>query len=805
MGLRRAPAVTPAGAPTTVRRPRLQRSSSGEYGWAPDNQGRSRRSGGDARGQAAGSAPGPDRGWVPDQDADGAWEAGPRSVVAAIGPDAVETFGRMLRVGAGWTTTLIVTGYPAEVGLAWLDAVLRGTVRLDVAVHIEPLPPATAAAGLRKSRARLESTRRLDADRGRLGDPLTDIAAQDAADLADRLARGQTRLFRVGVYLTVHAPTRPALAEAVAQVQAAAASVLLDTRPATWRHLQGWTSTLPLGHDALRMRRVFDTDALALSFPLASPDLPGPLPGESTPAAGVLLGVTDPTGTPGGIGSGAAAATAGGGVVWWDRWSQHNHNSLVLARSGAGKSYLVKLEILRSLYDDVHVAVIDPDDEYAALAAAVGGARIALGAPGVRVNPLDIPAGDRRPDALTRRALFLHTLVTVLLGHALPPAERAALDHAITCTYAAAGISNHPRTWSRPAPLLRDLAASLGRAAGHDPTGEPASTAPGVTASGLTAGVTAAGDMRSAAATLQARLAPWITGSFRALFDGPTTTAARGRLVVWSTRHLPDELRAAGMLLALDAIWRDVDHPCTSTASTTAGSSDPEGVAGWADGPDPSASGDADLYVDRDTGAGNPWVRAAHPDGAGGSRRRRLVVVDEAWTLMREGEGARFLFRLAKAARKRNAGLTVVTQDVADLLGSEVGQAVAANAATQILMRQAPQAIDVVGHAFGLTEGEAHMLLAAGRGHALLVAGSGTRVAFRTVASPREHALATTGLEATTRAPHTGDPATVPSSQPPRTSPSPSLSASASQPAPERQPRRSTGRPPQRRTPGGAR
>jgi type IV secretory pathway VirB4 component len=127
---------------------------------------------------------------------------------------------------------------------------------------------------------------------------------------------------------------------------------------------------------------------------------------------------------------------------------------------------------------------------------------------------------------------------------------------------------------------------------------------------------------------------------------------------------------------------------------------------------------------------------------------RRLVVVDEAWTLLREGEGARFLFRLAKAARKRNAGLTVVTQDVADLLGSDLGHAVAANAATQILMRQAPQSIDAVAAAFALTAGEAQMLLAAGRGQALLVAGGGVRVAFRTVASPKEHALATTGLDA---------------------------------------------------------
>ncbi|GLL03711.1 VirB4 family type IV secretion system protein [Dactylosporangium matsuzakiense] len=566
------------------------------------------------------------------------------ALAAAIGPAAVESTPRYLHVGDGYTAVLIITGYPPEVGLAWLDPLLAWPGRVDVVQHIEPIPAASAATRLRRQRARLESNRRLDFDKGRLGDPVTDAAAEDAADLADRVARGAARLFRVGHYLCVHAPTPDDLEEAVADVRAAAASVLLDTQLATWRQLPGWTSTLPLGVDALRMRRVFDTDALAAAFPLASADLPAPLPGDGVPPGGVLYGLN----------------TASNGVVWWDRWACDNHNSVVLARSGAGKSYLVKLDTLRSLYDGVHVSIIDPEDEYLRLCEAVGGTAIQLGHPGVRINPLDIPPGDRRPDALTRRALFTHTLIAVLLGQQPPPQERAALDKAIAATYAAAGISNDPYTWGRPAPLLRDLAATLQQA-----------DYPG-------------------AQTLAARLSPWTDGSFKDLFDGPTTHQPHGHLLVWSTRQLADELRGPGMLLALDAIWRDVDVP----------------AAGTGDGHGP----------------------------------RRLVVVDEAWTLLREGEGAKFLYRLAKAARKRRAGVAVVTQDAADLLGSDLGQAVIANAATQILMRQAPQAIELITETFALTAGEAQLLLAAGRGEALLLAGS-HRVAFQTVASAREHQL----------------------------------------------------------------
>src|SRR5207248_2792197 len=225
----------------------------------------------------------------------------------------------------------------------------------------------------------LESSRRLDADKGRLGDPTTDAAAEDAAELAERLARGQVRLFRVGVYLTVHAPTQDDLIQAVAEVRAAAASVLLDTQPATWRQLQGWTSTLPLGHAGLGMPR---------------------------------------------------------------------------------------------------------------LAAAIGGTILRLGAPGVRLNPFDIPPADRRRDALVRRQLFLHTLISVLLSEPVSP---AVLDKAVHATYDAAGINNDPATWTRPAPLLRDLAATLAKSV--DP----------------------------AARILADRLSPWTQGSFKDLFDGPST------------------------------------------------------------------------------------------------------------------------------------------------------------------------------------------------------------------------------------------------------------------------------------------
>jgi type IV secretory pathway VirB4 component len=555
-----------------------------------------------------------------------------------LGPDAIEVRPATLRLGDGVCATFSICGYPAEVGLGWLEPLVADPGRVDVALHIEPIPPQVAADRLRKRLARLESGALADHNRGRLTDFQAEAAAIDARDMAADLARGRSKLFRAALYVTVHAHDDDELAAEVARVKALTASLLLDARPATFRSLQGWISTLPLGVDALKMTRTMDTGALAAAFPFTSPDLA-------------------PPGTPTAVLYGANCASAS--LVMWDRFACDNHNSVIIARSGAGKSYLAKLEALRLLYAGVEVAVIDPEDEYARLCRAVGGSLIELGAPGVRLNPLDLPTSvAQSDDALTRRVLFCHTLIAVLLGGPLDPIGRAALDRAVFAAYAAAGITSDPRSWARPAPLLRDLAAAL--AADDDPV----------------------------AIELAARLAPYVTGSFRGLFDGPTTTRPDGHLVVFSLRNLPDELRAVGSLITLDAIWRRVSDPA--------------------------------------------------------NRRPRLVLVDEAWLLLRDGEGANFLYRLAKSARKHWAGLSVVTQDAADLLSSDLGRAVVSNAATQILLRQAPQAIDQVCESFGLSGGERAFLLGAERGQALLLSGT-SRCAFESIASPTEHKLAVSG------------------------------------------------------------
>ncbi len=534
-----------------------------------------------------------------------------------LGPASLELAADRVRVDGRLEQTYWVGGYPPEVGDGWLAPLLAGGAELDLSLHVEPFPSELAAARLHKQRARFESTRRLERERGRLADPALAAAADDTHALAARLARGESRLFRVGLYLSVGGSSADELARAGARLRALCASQLLACVPATLRAHEAWRTSLPLALDRLRLRRTFDTEALAASFPFAAADPP-------LAEDGSFYGTS-----------------ASGAPVVYDRFAADNYNSVVLACSGAGKSYLAKLEALRLLYRGVQVFVVDPEDEYARLCAAVGGAHLPLAGPGaVALNPLEL--AERSPDAIADRVAFLSELIELMAGP-LDPDVPALVDRALRTAYAAKGA----------APLLADVVDAL-------------------------VGAGARGQ------ALADRLAPYVTGALRSLLARPTSVRPEGRLVCFSLRGVPERLRPLALCVGLDAIWRALEA----------------------------------------------------------ESRPRCVIVDEAWLVVAEPAGAAFLYRLAKSARKRWCGLTTITQDAGDLLASELGQAIVANAASQVLLRQAPQAIERVGDAFRLTEEERRYLVACPRGHGLFVVGE-DRFALQVRGSPAEHALAT--------------------------------------------------------------
>jgi hypothetical protein len=628
-----------------------------------------------------------------------------------LAPASVELARDDLRVDDEYARVLAVVGYPRHVYPGWLDRLIDLDEPLDLVLHLDPRDSAAMVRRLSRRLVELHSSRLLDQRRGRLSDAEREVAYGDVERLRDRLQRGDERVFGVALYVLVRAPTHQALEERTERVETALDHLLLVARSATFEQDLAFASCLPQGRDLLRRARLLDTSSAATAFPFTSSSL--------SMADGVLCGVVPHNGS----------------LVILDPFAPEleNANKVVFAKSGAGKSYACKVEALRSLLAGTDVTVIDPEDEYQRLCAAVGGQSVWL-APGSRqhLNPFDLPLSTPRNagldgdddagktpgtaqkdeanaeedgdasetgDVLADKVQSLHALLDLMLADRGPAGsatlsqrEKGLLDRALYETYRRAGISADPHTHLRPAPLLRDLHDVLrNEACGRDETG------------------------------LADRLHRYVDGSLARLFSAPTDVALDRRLVVFDVRDLDGELRPLGLFLIADFVWtrvrRDRHHP-------------------------------------------------------------RLLLIDEAWSLIQHAEGGRFLASLARRARKYYLGLVTITQDVEDFLGSEWGRTVLANSSVQLLMKQDSTTIEAVTQAFRLSGGERQYLLGCHKGDGLLFA-RGSHVAIRVEASPLEHELATTdprelaaraarvqrtGSQHTPRAPQSPSAASIPPS-----------------------------------------
>jgi type IV secretory pathway VirB4 component len=534
-----------------------------------------------------------------------------------------------MRVGERWCTTVSVTGYPSEVSQAWLSPLLNYAGPVEVSLHVSPQPTDTAASYLKRQLSGFESTRQMDEAKGRLVDPKVKAAASETSDLMDLLARGESRMFWAGIYITVWGDSEDELEAEVRRVRSLAASLSLETARSVLRSFEGWATTLPHAKDYLGVTVPFDTQSLACTFPFASSEI--------DQGGGVLYGRN----------------SSSGSLAFCNRFSLDNYNQVVLAESGKGKSYLTKLVALRSLCQDIEVLVVDPENEYLRLADAVGGTVVRLGPDGDRVNPFDV-APDGTTGAFFDQALFGQTVIETLVG-GLSAGEKAVLDAAVIDAYRSVGITSDPRTHRRPSPLLSDVADLLSQSEdGSD---------------------------------LAARLRPYVSGGRQGLFDEPTSVWPEGHLVVFALKHLPKELKPTGMLMAIDAIKRRV---------------------------------------------------------VTGERRPRIVVVDEAWQILGMGHAlaAGFLETLARSARKHYCGLTTVTQNIGDVISTDLGRAILTNSSSQVLLGQKPQDLDALSKAFNLSDGECAFLASCDRGQGLLCVGR-QRAAIEVLASPSEHPIVT--------------------------------------------------------------
>ncbi len=582
------------------------------------------------------------------QEVSSAFQKGITALRDFIAPSSIEFQTGYFQLGTRFARAFYVYGYPRQIYTGWLSSMVNLDEIVDLSIFIYPVESQVVLDNLRKKVTQLEAGLQINSEKGRVRDPAMQAAIQDAEEMRDKLQVGEERFFRFGLYFTLYAGSMEELEFVTHKVESVLGQQLIYSKAASSQQEQGLNCTVPQFADQLQIRRNFSTGALSTSFPFTSADL--------SQDNGILYGIN----------------MHNSGLVIFDRFSLENGNSVVFAKSGAGKSFLVKLEALRSLMFGTEIFIIDPENEYERMCDAVAGAYVRLSLnSATRINPFELPQvvdTDEADNALRSNLITLHGLLRLMMGGAqsqmiggnsalmpaLNPVEEADLDAALIETYAKAGITNDPLTHGAVAPTISDLYDTLLHMGGTGPQ-------------------------------LAQRLRKYTTGTFAGIFSQQSNININNPLVVFNVRDLEDELRPVAMYIVLNYIWNKTKS----------------------------------------------------------DQKRRILIVDEAWQLMKYEDSANFLFSLAKRARKYNLGITTITQDVEDFMGSRMGRAIVANASLQFLLKQSPSAVDVLSDVFKLTSEEKKRLSQFPVGQGLFFAGQ-NHVHIQVVASATETSLITT-------------------------------------------------------------
>ncbi len=555
------------------------------------------------------------------------------SVKDVIAPSAIEVNFNNLAIGSKFFRSYFAVGFPSVVTPNWLEPLINFEYPIDISTFYYPFDTGEILKMLKRKIAEMQATMSIQMESGRPADPVLKQQLQDALTLQEQLAAGNEKFFQYALYLTIHADSIEDLDKVGKNLEATMATLGVIIKVATLQQEEAFQTTIPYGVDKINMFRNLDTTAIATTFPFVSSEL--------TMEKGVLYGIN----------------LHNSSLVIFDRFSLPNANSVVLATSGAGKSYAVKLEAVRSLMLGIDVTIIDPEKEFDRLCDAVGGEYVSFSQDGAqKLNPFELSGiYQKDEDELRFKILTLSGLIRILLGGNLSAEEAAILDRAIILTYKEKGITPDPSTHANEAPLMEDLYKILNAMAEEE------------------------------AHSMARRLEKYLRGSAAGVFDQRSTVDIKNRFTVFSIRDLADDLRPAAMYVMLDYIWTKIKR----------------------------------------------------------DKRKRLLIIDEAWIMMQYEDAARFVYSIAKRARKYGLGLTTITQDVDDFLDSVYGKAIVNNSAMQILLKQSPAAIDKLQKVFYLTDGEKNFLLSAGIGQGIFFAGA-NHVAIQTIASDSEHGLITT-------------------------------------------------------------
>jgi len=554
-----------------------------------------------------------------------------------IAPAGIEVNSNYLKIGDYYAKTFFIFTYPRYISSGWFSPILNLSEMMDISIFMHPMDTALTLRNLTKKVAQIEAEMNEKQDKGIVRDPVLQTAHEDVESLRDALQQAREKLFQVGVYITIYGADIKKLEQLQNKVESMLESKLVYIKPALFRQIDGMNTTFPFAKDELSVLTPLNSGPASSLFPFISPDL--------SSEKGVLFGVN----------------MHNNSLIIFDRFSLENANSVIFAKSGSGKSYSTKLQILRSLMMGTNVVVLDPENEYKNLADAIGGSyfKISLTSES-HVNPFDIPVipeGEDPADVFKSHVLNLAGLLKLMFGE-ITAEEESIIDRVLIETYASRDITaeNFGATRELNPPLLEDLQVVLENTEGGS--------------------------------ALAKRLEKYTRGSYAGFTNVPTNVDIKNRLIVFSIRDLEEELRPIAMYIILNFVWN--------------------------------------------------LIRS--------ELKQRILVIDEAWIMMKNKDSASFLFGLVKRARKYYLGVTCITQDVEDFLKSEYGKPIITNSSMQILLKQSPTSIDSVGKTFNLTEGEKAFLLECSVGEGLFFAGM-KHVAIKIIPSYTEDQIITTNPE----------------------------------------------------------
>ncbi len=554
-----------------------------------------------------------------------------------IAPSSIEVKSDHLKLGRRFAKSFFIFSYPRYLSTAWLSPIINLDQPMDISFHIHPVDTGMILKQLRRKVTEVEAEIMENEEKGLVRNPILETAYRDLEDLRDKLQTAQEKMFRFGLYLTVYGNTLEKIKEVEITLRSILESKLIYIKPTLYQQKEGFNSTSPYGLDQIQVHTSMNTEPLSSIFPFISFDL--------SSNEGILYGINKHNNS----------------LILFDRFSLENANSVIFAKSGSGKSYAVKLEILRYLMTGVDVIILDPENEYRNLADATGGSflNFSLSSPH-HINPFDLPVPqeDENPeDVLRSNIINLVGLLRIMLG-GLTPEEDSIIDRALTETYAAKDITleTDPADWQERIPLMEDLEQILEGMEGTE--------------------------------ALVRKLRKFTKGTFASFFNQQTNISTQKPLVVFGIRDMEDELRPTAMFIVMRYVWNKVRSEL----------------------------------------------------------KKRILVVDEAWWMMRSEEGASFLFGICKRGRKYWLGVTTITQDVNDFMKSDYGKPIITNSSLQFLMKQSPAAITTIQKTFNITEEEKYLLLECDIGEGIFFAGQ-KRVAVKVIASYAEDQFITTSPE----------------------------------------------------------